>query len=205
MESVGYFSRAAGHFQEIGMKGYLSNAVGELGHALLKLDNATPLPPALPSTVLRDGVQDAVEDARRCVLAAGRKGAENNEWPILKLFGVIVVLSLSDESARLGEVGRAVLKLTKDVREDGDQAAGVGQRATYELMHLVALAKLMMSIGMLESRAKRLGRVAERDIAELEKRCGRMGILRSLESSAFEWLGVYLRRRWSVADDDEEA
>ena len=199
-ESAGCYARAAVHFQGIGMRDYLANALGALGYALLELGDSTVLPPPLPREVLRDGIQDAVESIRRSIVARLRRGAVDSEWAIRKLFGAVVVLSLSGEAECLGEAGRSVMEWTKEVRDAGEDGEVV-KRAAFEIIHLEALAELMLSVARVEDRASLLGSVGESDVEELVERCESLGILRGLESSGFEWLKVYLRRRRSVSED----
>ena len=201
-ESAGYFARAAAHFQAIGMRDYLAKALGALGYALLESDDATALPTPLRSEVLRDGIRDAVESMQLCVVAQARTGVADSEWAIRKLFGTVVVLSLSGEAESLRDAGRSVMEWTKELREAGE-AGEFATRAAFEVLHLEGLAELMLSIARVEDRASSLGSVLEGDVDELRERCESLGILRGLESSGFEWLSLYLRRRWSVPEDVE--
>ena len=66
-DAARHFARAAVCFQKIGMREYLANALGRLGHALLKLDGAGKLPKSLPSAVLEDGIRDALDSLVRCL------------------------------------------------------------------------------------------------------------------------------------------
>ena len=198
-QSAGYYGRAAVHFRAIGMRDYLANALGALGYELLRLGDSAALP-ALPSGVLRDGIQDAVVSIQQSVNVQVRTGAVDSEWAIRKLFGTVVVLSLSGEAESLANAGRAMLEWTKELGEAGG-AGEVAKRAAFEILHSEALAELMLSIARVEGRARPRGSVRESDVNELVERCGSLGILRGLKSSGFEWLQMYLRGRWSVSED----
>ena len=200
--SADYFARAAVHFQAIGMRDYLSNALGSLGYALLELGNSTALPPPLPNEVLRDGIQDAVDTIQQSIVTQLRTGAVDSAWAIRKLFGTVVVLSVSGETESLGAAGQVVMEWTKKLRDAGE-AEEVERRVAFEMLHLEALAELMLSIARVEDRARPAGSVRESDVDELMERCKSLGMVRGLESSGFEWLGLYLRRRWSISGDVE--
>ena len=200
LESADYFVRAAVHFQAIGMRDYLANALGLLGYALLKLGESMALPSPLPSEVLRDGIQDAVESVQQSIVAQLQTDAADSRWAIRKLFGTVVVLSISGETKNLGAAGRAMMEWTKKLRDAGEPEEVV-RRAAFEILHLEALAELMLSIAQVEDRARPVGSVRESDIDELVERCESLGILRDLKSSGFDWLGLYLRRRWSVSEE----
>ena len=186
--SADYFGRAAVHFQAIRMRDYFANALGLLGYVFLKLGDPTALPPPLPTEVLRDGIQDAVESIRQSIVAQLQTGAADSGWAITKLFGTVVVLSISGETESLGAAGRAVMELTNKLRNAGETEE-VARRTAFEILHLEALAKLMLSIARVEERASRMGGVRESDVDELLERCKSLRILRGLESSGFEWLG----------------
>ena len=195
--SMGYYARAAAHFQVIGMRGYLANALGQFGHALLELGEADALPELPPGEVLRNGIEDAVASVQWSIISRLRGGAGDSEWAIRKLFGTVVVLSLSGEAEHLGDAGRSLKEWTKEVRDAG----GVARRATFEIVHSDALAELMLSIARLEERARGGGSLRESDVDELADRCGSLGILRGSESAAFEWLGLSRQKRWFVRED----
>ena len=201
-ESADYFARAAMHFQEIGMRDYLANALGSLGYRLLELGDSTGLPPPLPKEVLRDGIQDAVKSIQQSIVVQLQTGTVDSKWAIRKLFGTVVVLSLSGETESLGVAGQAVMEWTKKLRDAGETEE-VARRAAFEILHLEALSELMMSIARVEDQARTVGNIRESDVDELVERCESLGILRGLESSGFEWLGLYSRRRWLVSEDVE--
>ena len=92
------------------------------------------------------------------------------------------------------------MEWTKKLRDAGETEE-VARRAAFEILHLEALAELMLSIARVGDRARPVGSVRESDVDELMERCKSLGFLRGLESSGFEWLGLYLRRRWSVSED----
>ena len=196
-ESVGYYARAAVHFQAIGMRDYLANALGALGHALLKLGDANALPAPLPREVLREGIKDAVESIQQSIVARLRGFGRDGGWSIRKLFGTVVVVSLSGEAECLGEAGRSVMEWTEELRDAGE----VANRAAFEILHLEALAELMLAIARVEERVRRRGSLSESDVDELAERCESLGILRGSKSAGFEWLQLYRQRSWFLLED----
>ena len=196
-DAADYYARAAVCFQAVGMKEYLSNALCGLGYALMEFDDERPLPEAPPSIVLSEGLDDSVESVVRCLSATHQPNDGACAWAIGKLFGVVVVLGFSDEAWRLGEVGGALKKWVTDAHGDGVNENAVGRGEKLEWLHVDALAALMSTIAAFEERVDTVGRVRERDIDQLSKAWSAQGPWTGLKSSSFDWLGVYLRRKWS--------
>ncbi len=106
-EAVNHLVQAAVWFHEIGMCEYLANALGNLGFDLLVLDVEQPLPVELTKQVLLDGVDDAIACLVQCLCADHVPNLEDSAWSIRRLFGVVVVISVSSDARLLGESGRA--------------------------------------------------------------------------------------------------
>ena len=193
------YVRAAACFQAIGMEDYLSNALGELGYAVLQLDDNTELPESLATNVLVEGLDDVMRSVLRCFSVQPNRDDSVRASAVRKLFGVVVVLSLSNEARRLGVVGGHLKSWVLKARGNGDGEDEVTSPDKLGLLHLEALAALMLAIAEFEHRLDAVGRVSERDIDNLSEVCGAQGPWVQLSVSCFDWMNVYLRRKWSFA------
>ena len=193
-ESADYYVRAAVHFQAVGMRDYLSNALGALGYASIELGESMDFPPSLSSEVFQDGIQDAVDSIQQSIAAQLQTGGADDGWAIRKLFFTVALLSLSGHTESLGAAGQAVIEWTNQVRNAGD-AEKVARRAAFTIDDLEALAELMLSISRVEERVRHAGSVREGDVDELIEQCKSIRVQLGLESSVFNWLALYLRRR----------
>ena len=193
-----YYARASVCFQAVGMQEYLSNALGGLGHALMEFDDERPLPRAVPSIVLSDGLDDAVESVVRCLAARPKPDYTARTWAIGKLFGVVAVLSLSTEAWRLDKAGHVLKRWAMEARGHGEGKGDVGSGEEFGSRDLDSLATLMISIATFEHSVEDAGQVREGDIGELSKA---WYVLRSSDivgHRGLDWLRVYLRRMWSL-------
>ena len=199
-EAADNYRQAAVRFQAIGMREYLSNALSELGYTLIKLDDDTALPDALPLEVLTDGLDDVAEHVARCFATLPGLNPEACATAIRKLFGVIIVLSLSDDAQRLGSVAhllkeQVIKPLAERVAEDGVEIGG-----SFTLNQLDALVALTLSITSFERKAEMNGTVQESGIEELAKACVYGDSWSGPQTCSLDWLVVYLRRKWLLQD-----
>ena len=199
-DAADYYARAAVCFRMVGMEEYLSNALGELGYALIKCDDEIPFPKVLSRELLSDGLNDAAKSVIQCFSAASNADERARAFAMRKLFGIIVVLSLSDAACRLDEVGDALKKWVRMARTRGHDKDNVDRVEQFELLNLDALAELMSAVGGFENRVATAGRVQEKDIDELYMACSYQTPWGNLESVSFEWLTIYLRRKWSIEE-----
>ena len=154
-DAIGYYGRAAVQFQAVGMREYTATALGELGYAYLELDDSTPLPEALPASVLEDGIEDAVESAVRCISMRPAPAIEVTAQSIRRLFGALVVLSLSKEVEKLREVGIVLTEWRNRTLSKIAQERNIEGSVLHELTYLEALASMMLSVVALEDGAGR--------------------------------------------------
>ena len=197
-DAADYYVRAAVCFRVVGMEEYLSNALGELGYALIKCDDEIPFPKVLSRELLSDGLNDAAKSVIQCFSAASNADKKARAFAMRKLFGIIVVLSLSDSACRLDEVGDTLKKWVRMAKTRGHDKDNVDRVKQFELLNLDALAELMSAVGGFENRVATAGRVEKKDIDELYKACSYQTAWGNLESVSFEWLTIYLRRKWSI-------
>lgn len=200
-DAIGYYGRAAVQFQAVGMREYMATALGELGYAYLELDDATPLPEALPATVLEDCTEDAVKSAVRCLSMRPAPAIEDTAQSIRRLFGALVVLSLSEEVDKLREVGSALTRWTNRTLLKMAQGQDVEGSALCELTTVKALASAMLSVAALEDGAATPAGRCDEDLDTLWEACASLGPLGNLESLGLQWARMYLRRKgWNTEE-----
>ena len=201
LDAIGYYGRAAVRFQAVGMREYLATALGELGYAYLELDDATPLPRTLPATVLEDGIEDAVESAVRCLSMRPAPVIKDAAQSIRRLFGGLVVLSLSEKVDKLREVGIVLTAWTDSTLPKMPQEQDVEGSALFELTTVKALASVMLSVAALEDGAATPAGRCDEDLDALWEACGSLGPLGNLESLGLQWARMYLRRKgWNTEE-----
>lgn len=196
-DAADHYAQAAVCFQKVGMEEYLSHALSELGYALIECDDEIAFPKVLSRELLSDGLNDAAKSVIQCFSAASNADDRAREFAMRKLFGIIVVLSLSDAACRLDEVGEELKKWVRMASTRGHDKDRVKQ---FELLNLDALAELMSAVGGFENRVAATGRVQDKDIDELYKACSYQTAWGNLESVSFKWLTIYLRRKWSIKE-----
>ena len=203
------YAKAAVCFQAVGMQEFISNALGELGYTLIELDDDTTLPNTLPQEVLANGLDDCAEHVTRCFFSSSRLNLEACGVAIRKLFGVVIVLSLSDEVRRLGPVAHMLKEQVIAPLADRVADVNVESGDQFALYHLDALVALALSIAVFEHRVEMNGTARESDVEEMSRVCFYQGPWADLRTRSFDWLSVYLRRKWllqgTTADSLREA
>ena len=194
-DAIGYYGRAVVQFQAVGMREYTATALGELGYAYLELDDSTSLPEALPAAVLGEGIEDAVESVVECLSKQPAPAIEDTAQSIRRLFGALVVLSLSKEVEKLREVGIELTEWTNRTLLKIAQEKDIEGSALHELMYVEALASMMLSVAALEDRAATAVGMGDEDLDALWEACASLGPVGNLESLGFQWARMYSRRR----------
>lgn len=194
-EAAGCYKVAAARFHAIGMKEYLSNALGELGHTALKFDRGAGLP-ALPSSdIIVDGLADVEADLARCY-AAIPFDLSACSAAIRKLFGLVVLASLNGQALDLEVLATNLeLKLIGPAMET--IKAGGSDEDTFAIYSLDMLVALAASIATLE-RSSEHNELSDQDVENLAKFCHSQAAWVDLRLLSFEWLALYLRRRWEL-------
>ncbi|KIF59424.1 hypothetical protein [Pseudomonas fluorescens] len=194
-EAVRCYSVATARFHAIGMQEYLSNALGELGHTVLNFRRGADLP-ALPSSdIIVDGLADVAANLARCY-AAIPFDLSACAAAVRKLFGLVVLASLNDQALDI-EVLAANLELKLIEPAVAALEAGGSDEDMLALYHLDTLLVLAGSIMVLERSAEHNG-LSDQDVERLAKACYSQGPWADLRRLSFEWLAIYLRRRWEL-------
>ena len=197
-EAAECYAQAARRFQALGMREYLSNALGELGYALIELDGETAIQSVLPLEVLSDGLTDAAEHVARCFLSPSGIDLDVCGMVIRKLFGVFVVSSLSDGVRRLDQVACTLYEQVIEPSTDLAFRDNVESSSQFAMYHLNALVGLMSSTAIFEHNVETNEIVNKTDIEELSKACLNQGPWAELSTQSFNWLSIYLRRKWQI-------
>ena len=198
-DAASFYARAAVCFQEVRMQEYLSHALAGLGYALVEVDDDMPFPSTVSSVVLDDGLDDIVKivlkyfsspcglDQKACNIAIG------------KLFGVVVVLSFSDIALRLGPVEQKLSRDINQLRAEVAVGKDVDSADQYAWNQLEALLTFMSSIATFEAEVTDRGCVREDNTTTLAMSCAFQIMWTDRKVYPLDWLGVYLRRKWSWA------
>ena len=200
-DGAGYFARAAVCFQGVGMREYLANALGSLGYALLEMDGKGAVPENLSVSVLRHGIHDAVESVVGCVSTEHAPDSEASAWAIRRLFGAVVVVSLSDEASLLGEAGRGLRAWVEVAPFELIRRGKVENVRLSALPYLEVVAEIMCAVVEFEERWEGASGIGAEAADELRQAVAWLGPLGDLESVGVEWLRAYLRRKWSIVED----
>lgn len=190
------YAAAAQIFFDIDMKEYLSNALGELGHTILAGPDSQAVPP--DSDVIERGLIDVAEHVERCYSKAALDMKDCGA-SIRKLFGVFVVASLY---GRIEGLNMCATSLRQSVfaleHEDADEIEPNVQQMIWSAgFHLDVLLMLAETVVEFERRASSSGPNAE-DVEKFARACHYQGRWADIRRLSFEWLSLYLRKRWSV-------
>jgi tetratricopeptide (TPR) repeat protein len=195
-EAVRCYADAALRFHALGMREYLSNALGELGYTVIDLDGDASLPDTISPSLLSAGAEDIADDVARCFgtnvdLAACAS-------VVRKLFGVIVLISLSKEAESIGALGQyideQIVKPFK-IRSPPNSPISNDGVAHY---HLDMLAVLALSIAAFEQNIRVNVSISGGAVARLAAVCFHQGPMADLQNRSFDWLSIYLRRKWPL-------
>lgn len=194
-EAARCYNVASERFHAIGMREYLSNALGELGHTILAIGNSADLPTLPSSDIIADGLSDVAADLARCYTATPFN-LSACATAVRKLFGLIVLASLNDQALDL-EVLAANLELELIEPAAAATNAADSDKDMLALYHLDTLLVLAASIVGFE-RGAQLNGLNDQDVEELAKLCHYQGPWGYLRRLSFEWLALYLRHRWGL-------
>ncbi len=190
-EAAHCYREAAIHFHAIGMKEYLSNALGELGFTLTD-QGIDAQPPVLPDELLIEALEDVAEDVRRAFTAAPMPHHLCASM-LRKLFGVIVVVSLTAQA-------RAVVALSNHLAKTLLPGAGGATPPTdhnewFAYAQLANILGLADTIGAFDACA-----MSDREIELLAIRCFQQDTWIDLRRRSFVWLEMYLRMKCAISD-----
>ena len=192
------YGRASALFHQVSMREYLSNALAGWGYAMLAIAEGVSPPGNISTAVFADGLGDVAEEvASRFADPVGRN-QQACGLAVSKLFGVTVALSFSDVALKLGPVAKALSNQMGVSRAEADGRRDAEEAERYVWDQLKSLLTLMSSIAAFETRVVERGSVRKDDTMALLESCGFQVMWAGSRVYAWDWLDVYLRRKWSV-------
>ena len=197
------YVEAAWIFHFVGMEEYLSNALGELGYALLDVD-LPELLAKLDGDILDHGLVDLVTDTKRAFDLARPLDHQRCIGIIRKLFGTVILLSLGGYGSKLAEF--CVELGNETVMVIGNQV-GAGTRDREELFPLM-MVDTALRVGVLvaqgEFEFEKDGDISNETVGEILRLvCNAHDWTQNIMRMV-DWLSVYLTRRWRVQGADVE-
>lgn len=191
-DAAHYYIAAVECFHAVGMREYLSNALGELGHTMVAIGKNLP---AIPSShIINDGLADVTADLRRSYSTV-QFDLEACATAIRKLFGLIVLASLSDD---VHELATFSTQWKSEILEPAAVNATDHEWDKLAIYHLEGLLVLAETINSFEQHAKQ-GASSSITFEELAYVCQHQGPWADLRRLSFEWLSLYLRCKWGLA------
>lgn len=195
-EAAVRYAAAARHFRAIGMRGYLGNALGEFGKLLLEFD-AKEKWPILPSAeLIKDAILDVAESIHH---SFGRYpfNLAHCEGSLSNLFGLTVLISFAEDSASLtfpADLKADLLPWAEAAFEKADEIwwDELGGEAIGELGPLLNLETSIIEFKSVANASLS----TELNVTALVGACRALGYYR--RSQGFDWLSLYLERRWGV-------
>ncbi len=188
-----YFE-AALIFQYVGMGEFLSNALGELGYALLEGDVSKILN-QLDDSIVNDGLIDLKEDITRVFNPSKPLDHQQCIEKIRKLFGTIILLSFSDCAGKLE--GFCVELGNEIVPEFSNQVIG-GHRQKDELFPIMMIdtaLRLGVFISFCDEEIRIKGDVQKETLDHILRTVCEAHQWAQDTMKAIDWLAIYLTRK----------
>jgi tetratricopeptide (TPR) repeat protein len=196
-EAAKLYLEAGEIFHFVGMEEYLSNALGELGYALLDIDEAYPLD-ALDVEIIDAALSDLAKDIGR-VFDLDRSIDHARAIGIIrKTFGCVALASLSGRGHLLGDFCRV---LANDFLLPIDRQIARGERDEDERFPL-SMMDVALRLGFYAAEAERVfaeeGDISRDVINEMLKTvCNSHGWAQDT-MRIVDWLAALLSRRWEL-------
>ncbi len=194
-EAVKLYIEAAGIFHFVGMEEYLSNATGELGYALLDIDEAYPLD-GLEEATINAALPDLAKDIGR-VFDPGCPIDHSCAISIIrKTFGSIILASLTGRGHMLGNF---CVALANDLLKPIAQQIERGERHKDERFPL-SMMDVTLRLGFYAAEAERAfaeeGEIPREIINELLRTICNAHYWAQETMRIVDWLAALLTRRW---------
>lgn len=184
------YCAAAAHFHAIGMKEYLSNALGELSFALTDL-GIDAEPPALADELVIEGLEDVAEEICRAFTIPMSHNLCAST--LRKLFGTVVVASLTTQGRTVGALSEYLAKTL--LNEGTAPLSSTDHSDWFAYVQLANILELADMIGALDGVA-----FSDRQIEMLAMRCFQQDTWIDLRRRSFVWLEMYLRTKCAILD-----
>ncbi|EIM72208.1 hypothetical protein A33O_20540 [Nitratireductor aquibiodomus RA22] len=196
-EAAKLYLEAAEIFHFVGMEEYLSNALGELGYALLDIGEAYPLD-ALDVEIIDAALSDLAKDISRVFDIDRSIDHASAICIIRKTFGCVALASLSGRGDLLGDF---CMTLANDVFLPIEQQIARGERDEDERFPL-SMMDVAIRLGFYAAEAERVfaeeGDISRDIINEMLKTvCNAHGWAQDTMRTV-DWLAALLSRRWEL-------
>ncbi len=190
-EAMHSYRDAAVHFHAVGMKEYLSNAVGELGLTLTDM-GGDARPPAFADDLLHACLDDVRDDTCRAFMTSPARD-DLLASHLRKLFGVVILVSLTSQARALGglstDLGRVLLADAKGrTLPAGNSEAVFGTR----LGHILRLAATIAAVDGTT--------ISEGEVGMLAMSCCQQDKWSEQRRRSVTWLEMYLRIKCALSD-----
>jgi 5-methylcytosine-specific restriction endonuclease McrA/tetratricopeptide (TPR) repeat protein len=200
-KALSAYLTAAVTFFQIGIRGHLSNSVGEIGYVLIAHETDRQIEDTLDESLLEACATDvALELSSAFFSPPGDSGFENARTAALrKLFGLVIVLSYAFR--------RQILQLLAEtVREQILRPLVAGLRPSdkprsmeeIQIMWLDVITAICGSVRAQRPQKAKMDRAARKEIEHLsrlsDRLCDAWNMFR-----AFDWLSLYLKRCYGLS------
>jgi tetratricopeptide (TPR) repeat protein len=192
-EAARCYCEATIHFHAVAMKEYHSNALCELGFTLTDL-GIDARQPDLADDLLIEGLEDVAQDVCRAFTAVPMPH-ERCASALRKLFGVIVVVSLTTQARALGALSDHLSKLLQPTDAGAAMPSPADRSESFAYVQLANILELADTIGSLDGCS-----FTDREIELLTMRCFQQGTWIDLRRRSLVWLEIYLRVKCAITD-----
>lgn len=201
-EAWSCYREAARHFSRIGMSGYLSNAVGEMGYALLDFPNWVPV----ELDLIEAGLVDLEQDMSRVLGVVEPLQAEDCLSMLRKVTGTFIVALLHG-----GAEAVALLcpRLHGDIVSPAFARMSANDSGSPETQYFLAKIHQVLMFGMmmadLDTAMRQVDGIPSRAVDELLQFAGETDGWSRANLRLADWISEFLTRRWGIVGADKEA
>ena len=195
------YVEAAKIFHFIGMEEYLSNAFGELGYTLLDVDLGE-IAKHLDENIIDHSLVDLSDHAERIFDSA--RPPEHNQCIEMnrKLFGMVVLLSVSGYGAKLGPIcAKMENEAMREFVQQIDAGIGSGRGGGSEELLLIAL-RLGVLVAECEKDFGENGKIKHGTLERIVRIVCGANERAKATMRLVDWVGLYLTRRWEFSGVD---
>ena len=194
-KAASYYVQASNIFHFVGMKEYLGNAVGELGHSLKYFDG-TEIAKTIEANLLEDALNDIIQDSQNIFLFAQKVPDERGFGNIRKLFGILYLTTLKGEISTVKQFCNDLLeKIIKPIELRFEEESSIPNLRFYWARHVIAYKLAALTLDA-ENLFIGSGSLSSKNIEGLAFFVGGLdGSIRDQVTPA-EWLTRLAKYRW---------
>ena len=193
------YVEAAKIFHFVGMEEYLSNAFGELGYTLLDVD-FTEVPDCLDDDIIDHSLVDLGKHAVRTFNLARPLDRSQCIEMIRKLFGMVILLSLTGYGGKLGAFcAKMENETAKEVVHQVDAGIGSARADGREELLLILMVDVSLRLGVLvakcEDDIRKNGEAVHDTLETILQIVFGANERSQVTMRLLDWVAVYLTRR----------